>query len=99
MKKLSLRSVLFLTFLIVVCAAILHYGLRAQSAPTVVASDMDPHMAMTKLRPPQPGDQARADDIVAAAEQAAERHRGYHKAHAHRCTHFIAQPHHRAYHC
>ncbi len=98
MKKLSLRSVLFLTFLIVVCAAILRYGLRAQSAPTVVASDMDPHMAMTKLRPPQSGDQARADDIVAAAKQAAERYRDYHKAQADGYTIFMPQQHQSVYH-
>ena len=34
---------------------------------------MDPHMSMTKLRPLWPGDQARADAIVAAAKKAAER--------------------------
>src|SRR5258708_19923922 len=98
MKKLWFRPVLFLTSLFVVCAAILHYGLRAQSAPTVAASDMDPHMAMTRLRPLQSGDQARADAIVAAAKQAAERYRGYHKAQAHAYTIFMPHPHHNLYH-
>ena len=36
------------------------------------AADMDPHMSMTKLRPLQPGDKARADAVVAAAKKAAE---------------------------
>ena len=68
MKKLPLRSVVFSTFLIVVCSSILHDDLRAQSGATP-ATDMDPHMGMTKLRPLQPGDQARANAIVAAAHQ------------------------------
>jgi len=55
MKKLPLRSIVFSTFLVVVCAAILHNDLRAQSA-AASPSDMDPHMGMTKLRPQQPGD-------------------------------------------
>lgn len=81
MKKLPLRSVVFFTFLVVVCAAVLREDLRAQSA-AVSASDMDPHMGMTKMRPPQPGDQARADAILAAAKKAAERYRDYRKAEA-----------------
>src|SRR5258707_13411410 len=79
MNNLALRSVVFSTFLIVVCAATLHAGLRAQSAagqPT----DMDPHMSITKLRPVRPGDQARGDAIVAAAKKTAERDRDYRKA-------------------
>jgi hypothetical protein len=39
--------------------------------------DMGPHMKMTALREPQPGDQKRADDVVVAARQAAEKYRDY----------------------
>src|SRR5258708_38530583 len=55
-------------------------------------------MEMTKWRPPQPGDQARADDIVAAAKQAAERYRDYHKAQADGYTIFMPQQHQSVYH-
>src|SRR5258706_14437122 len=82
----------------VVGAAFWRWGLRAQSARTGAASDRDPHRAMTKLRPPQSGDQARADDIVAAAKQAAERYRDYHKAQADGYTIFMPQQHQSVYH-
>src|SRR5947207_896034 len=39
--------------------------------------DMGPHMKMTALRTPQPGDQAKADEIVAAARAAAEKYKNY----------------------
>ena len=39
--------------------------------------DMGPHMKMTELRPIQPGDQAKADQIVTAAKKAAERYTDY----------------------
>jgi hypothetical protein len=38
------------------------------------------HMFLTPLRPPQPGDQQRADAIVVAAKQAMEPYRDYRKA-------------------
>jgi len=41
---------------------------------------MSAHMYMTALRPVQPGDQQRADIIVAAARQAMEPYRDYRKA-------------------
>jgi hypothetical protein len=88
MKKLPLRSVVFSTFLIVVCSSILHDDLRAQSGATP-ATDMDPHMGMTKLRPLQPGDQARANAIVAAAKKAAERYCDYRRAQADGYTIFM----------
>ncbi len=39
--------------------------------------DMGPHMAMTALRKPQPGDKERADQIVEAARKVAEKYRDY----------------------
>jgi hypothetical protein len=39
--------------------------------------DMGPHMKMTNLRASQPGDQAKADDIVKAARAAAEQYKDY----------------------
>src|ERR1700752_2540910 len=97
MKKLPLRSIVFSTFLIIVCAAILHDELRAQSVPAS-PSDIDPHMGMTKLRPPQPGDQARADAILAAAKKAAERYRDYRKAEADGYTIFMPDQRQNVYH-
>jgi hypothetical protein len=42
--------------------------------------DMGPHMKMTELRDPQPGDQQRANEIIAAARKTAEKYRDYHAA-------------------
>jgi len=39
--------------------------------------DMGPHMKMTTLRPSQPGDQAKADQIVEAARTTAEKYKDY----------------------
>jgi hypothetical protein len=39
--------------------------------------DMGPHMKMTTLRPVQPGDQEKADEIVQAAGAAAEKYKDY----------------------
>src|SRR5215813_4154918 len=39
--------------------------------------DMGPHMKMTELRAPQPGDQEKAGKIVAAARYAAEKYKDY----------------------
>ena len=39
--------------------------------------DMGPHMKMTALRPPKPGDSARAQEIAAAARKAAEQYKDY----------------------
>jgi hypothetical protein len=41
---------------------------------------MSRHMYLTTIRPPQPGDQQKADAIVAAARQAMEPYKDYHKA-------------------
>jgi hypothetical protein len=43
-------------------------------------ADMQSHMYMTTLRAPKPGDQQKADAIVAAAKQAMAPYRDYHKA-------------------
>jgi hypothetical protein len=42
--------------------------------------DMGPHMKMTALRPPKPGDAARAQQIVEAARKASEKYLDYHVA-------------------
>ena len=39
--------------------------------------DMGPHMKMTTRRDPKPGDQEKADQVVAAARQAAEKYTDY----------------------
>jgi hypothetical protein len=79
MKKL--HSLVFLIFLIVVCCALLDSDGTA-AAKKAPASGMDPHMAITTLGPLQPGDQARADAVLAAAKKAAERYVDYRKAEA-----------------
>ena len=55
-------------------------------------------MAMTKLRPLQPGDQVRADAIVASAKKTAERYRDYRKAEADGYTIFMPEQHQKVYH-
>ncbi len=42
--------------------------------------DMGPHMKMTALRDPKPGDEERAQKIVAAARGVAEKYKDYHTA-------------------
>ena len=42
--------------------------------------DMGPHMKMTALRPPKPGDVARAQDVAEAARKASEKYLDYHVA-------------------
>jgi hypothetical protein len=95
MKKL--RSVVISLFLIVVYSAGWQNQLGAQSMPGP-ATDMDPHMSMTKPRPLQPGDQARADAILAAAKKAAERYRDYRKAEADGYTIFLPEQRQNVYH-
>lgn len=43
-------------------------------------NDMGPHMKLTSLRPIKPGDQERADAVVAAARQVAQRYADYRDA-------------------
>jgi hypothetical protein len=52
------------------------------SAPAMLSMadrkmDMGPHMKMTTLRDPKPGDQEKADQVVAAARKAAEQYTNY----------------------
>jgi hypothetical protein len=39
--------------------------------------DMNPHMFMTELRPPKPGDEKRADEILVALRPAIEKYKDY----------------------
>jgi hypothetical protein len=89
------RSVVFSTLLIFVYGAVSH---NSQSMARKAASDTDTHISMTKLRPVQPGDQARADAIVAAAKRAAERYRDYRKAESDGYTIFMPDQHQNVYH-
>jgi hypothetical protein len=97
MNKFSLRSVVFSTLLIVVCGVVSRSHVRAESMGGP-ATDVGPHMSMTKLRPRQPGDQARADAIVASAKKAAEQYRDYRKAEADGYTVFMPEQHQNVYH-
>jgi len=93
----QLRSVVISTFLIIVCGAGSQSQLGAKSMggpPT----DMDPHMSMTKSRPLRPGDQARADVILAAAKKAAERYRDYRQAEADGYVIFLPEQRQNVYH-
>jgi hypothetical protein len=83
--------------MVVMCAVVAHNQLRAKPMAEP-ASGADPHMAMTKLRPPQPGDQLRADAVVAAAKKAAERYRDYRKAEADGYKIFMPEQHQNVYH-
>ncbi len=55
-------------------------GDPASSMSSGDMSHMAGHMVLTSLRPMQPGDQQKADAVVAAAKQAMEPYRDYHKA-------------------
>src|SRR5258708_33333248 len=98
MKKLLLRSAVFSTLLTFPCDAISHRYIPRVEAMAAPAADMDPHMSMTKLRPLQPGDKARADAVVAAAKKAAERYRDYRVAEADGYTIFMPDQHQNVYH-
>ena len=50
----------------------LHHTMKSMSMRHM---DMGPHMKMTELRPPKPGDQERADEIVAKLRPALEKYR------------------------
>jgi len=93
----KLRSVVFSVFLIVACGAVLHTNVRAKSLAGP-ATNMDPHMSMTKPRPLWPGDQARADAIVAAAKKVGERYRDYRKAETDGYVIFLPEQHQNVYH-
>jgi len=98
MNKLPLRLIVFSTFLTMVCGGFAHNEVRAKRRMAGPATDMGPHMSMTKLRPLAPGDQARADAILAAAKKAAERYRDYRKAEADGYTIFMPDQRQNVYH-
>jgi hypothetical protein len=79
------------------CGAVSHNAVKA-ARPAVPSTEMGPHMSMTKLRPLQPGDQARANAILAAAKKAAERYRDYRKAEADGYTIFMPDQRQHVYH-
>jgi hypothetical protein len=97
MNKFRSVAFVFSTLLIVVCGAVSHSDGRAESM-SGPATDMDPHMSVTKLRPLQPGDQARADAIVAAAKKVADRYLDYRKAEADGYTIFMPEQRQNVYH-
>jgi hypothetical protein len=64
-------------------AALLPFIAMAAGAGTAAADDMagmSGHMYMTALRPLKPGDEQRADAVIAAAKQALAPYQDYHKA-------------------
>jgi hypothetical protein len=97
MNNVPLCSVVFSTFLIIVCGGVTRNQVRAKPLAGP-ATDIGPHMSMTKLRPLAPGDQARADAVLAAAKKAAERYRDYRKAEADGYTIFMPDQHQSVYH-
>jgi hypothetical protein len=62
-----------------VAAKLLPAG-QQNAPPGRMSAGMMAHMHMTSLRPPQPGDQQKADAIVAAAKQAMAPYQDYRKA-------------------
>src|SRR3981189_1825240 len=98
MKKLLLRPAVFSTLLTFLCGAISHRYIPRVEAMAAPGADIDPHMSMSKLRPLQPGDRARADAVVAAAKKAAERYRDYRVAEADGYSIFMPDQHQNVYH-
>ena len=64
-------------------------ALAAAEVPKVGMAHMAGHMYMTSLRSPQPGDQQKADAVVAAAKQAMAPYEDYRKALADGYTIFL----------
>jgi hypothetical protein len=69
-----------LSAILVVMAATLSHPSESAAAAGDSMGGMMNHMYMTTLRTPQPGDQRRADAIVAEAKTAMEPYRDYHRA-------------------
>jgi len=69
---------------VAMCASVVLYGAPTSahdaSGTQMSGAAMTDHMYMTALRPQQPGDQQKADAVVAAARQAMAPYRGYRKA-------------------
>ena len=57
-----------------------HAAFRSGGPHSGADSGMSGHMTMTKLRPIEPGDQARADAVQAAAKKVMDQYTDYHKA-------------------
>jgi len=55
-------------------------GVQSAAANSGGMAGMSGHMYLTKLRPPQPGDRAKADAVAAAAKEAMEPYRDYRRA-------------------
>jgi len=66
-------------------------AVHARRAQAAMLDDHMEHMRMTALRPPQPGDQARADAIAVSARKFAEQYVDYRKALADGYTIFAPQ--------
>lgn len=71
---------------------------KAEAKAAPMSNAGNPHMAMTKLRPLAPGDQARAEAILTAAKKVAERYRDYRKAEADGYVIFMPEQHQNVYH-
>jgi hypothetical protein len=82
MKRSLFWTVMATVVFAIMSIAVPFFHSARAGAHAVPMSGADPHMAMTKLRPLEPGDKARAQAIVAAAKKIAERYRDYHKAEA-----------------
>jgi len=83
MSSRTFRWFLFLTFTAVFLAATLPVRARANADQASGGmGGMRAHMYLTRLRAPQPGDQQRADAIVAAAKQAMAPYQDYRHAEA-----------------
>lgn len=74
-----LRAIAFLTFAAGLVAVAVAAALPTGQAHGGMAHMLG-HMYMTTLRPPQPGDQQKADAVVAAAKTAMEPYKDYHRA-------------------
>lgn len=81
MSSRSFRWFLFLVFTTAFLAVTVPVRARANAGQVSGSmGGMMAHMYMTALRPIRPGDQQKADDIVADAKQAMEPYRDYRKA-------------------
>lgn len=80
LPKRGLRGVISAAILFALTPFALAHSAPASDTNTGGMAGMEGHMHLTALRPMQPGDQARADAIVAAARQAMEPYKDYCKA-------------------
>src|SRR5271156_6341299 len=81
-RSINFRLTAFLCWTISSLAGVAHAQAGHQSASTanMADSNMPGHMYMTTLRPAKPGDQQKADAVVATAKQAMAPYEDYHKA-------------------